>query len=156
MANLLGRSISSSLGSISAEALGAATVANTLSVSVAQATNDLLGPTLAAKAPKHSPVFTGNVTGISANMITTDNQENVQDELNKKAGNNNAEFVGDVTINPQALDFDTKLTIKSNGVATGNFLCALDLVSADKKGQVGFNDVFGMFVTTHNSFPLQF
>jgi len=155
MANLLGSSIQSSLGSISAEQLGAATVANTLSVTVAQATNDLLGPALAAKAPKHNPVFTGNVTGVSANMITTDNQGNVQSELNKKVNNSDAEFVGDVTINPRTgFDYDTALTIKSTGLASANPVSALNLDSANKRGTISFNDVLGMSVTTSDTAPL--
>ena len=57
-----------------------------LSTSVASATNDLLLPALDAKAPKHSPFFTGNVQGVTANMVTAtkaDNtSSNVQTEIN--------------------------------------------------------------------------
>ena len=57
-----------------------------LSTSVASATNDLLLPALDAKAPKHSPFFTGNVQGVTASMVTATKADNssstVQTEIN--------------------------------------------------------------------------
>ena len=58
-----------------------------LSLSVSQATNDLLGPIMATKAPKNNPMFTGTVTGVTADMVTAKardgSQTTVQNELDR-------------------------------------------------------------------------
>jgi len=79
-----------------------------LSTSVASATNDLLLPALDAKAPKHSPFFTGNVQGVTASMVTATKADNssstVQTEINvlrtsldDKADSHNPSFTGTVS-----------------------------------------------------------
>jgi hypothetical protein len=79
-----------------------------LSTSVASATKDLLLPALDAKAPKHSPYFTGNVQGITASMVTATKADNtsstVQSEINvlrtsldDKADSHNPSFTGTVS-----------------------------------------------------------
>jgi len=51
-------------------------------LATASATIELLGPTLTSKAPKHNPVFTGYVGGVTAEMVSTTDASNVQDKLN--------------------------------------------------------------------------
>ena len=62
-------------------------VANALAVAVATTTKDLLIPSIDMKAPRSNPIFTGNVQGITASMVTAVDKvgapSTVQTELDK-------------------------------------------------------------------------
>ena len=118
MANLLGTTIISSSSEIS----NSIAVANALSVAVSQATNDLLGHVMAAKAPKHSPAFTCEVTGINATMVTAfDSQGNpstVQATLGKAGTLQTASTVPSTGENPSGplSNVQTDINLLRSGV----------------------------------------
>ena len=86
MANLLGsfNIQASQTGSVNSDSIA---VANAIAVSVATTTKDLLIPSIDMKAPRNNPIFTGNVQGITASMVTALDKvgapSTVQTELGK-------------------------------------------------------------------------
>ena len=80
MANMLGSYTLQSTGSATSDSIS---IMNALALSVSQQTNDLIGPTLASKAPKNNPQFTGTVSGITADMVTSAGPSTVQQDIMK-------------------------------------------------------------------------
>ena len=105
---------------LSSDSIG---VLGAMAVSIATKTADMLVPSFNEKAPKNNPVFTGNVQGITASMVTATKADNssstVQAEINtlrtrldEKADSNNPTFTGAVT-------GITAQSITSNGLPGG-------------------------------------